>query len=236
MKILFDNIVLDSVLSSINASLNYSASNLQDQILYKRYQSSIDIDTITIAFSEDLDVSVFYYGLTNATSLVLRLYDSSDVLLHTETISSPNLVTDAVYFTSVFAASAEIDIVGSATGVYLGGVALGVSEEFPDPDGEWPEDFEDNSFVTTSPEGQSLQNYVEPLRIHNFRFTDLTRDRMNDIMDLYRLTGIGLPIWFDPFEDNHDFMMPLYAAFTRPIRSTKNGRRYNFSIAIKEAR
>ena len=75
MKILFDNYLIDSTLSAEFASLNYPVSNLQDNVLHKRYQCIQDSDTITITFSESLDVSCFYYAYTNATYLQLRLYN-----------------------------------------------------------------------------------------------------------------------------------------------------------------
>lgn len=234
MIVLFDNIVDDSVITSINASLNYPASNLQDSALRKRYQCSTDTDTIAIVFAETLEVSSFWYAFTSATAMELRLYNDSDGLLHTITISDP-INIDAYHFNGVDVDYAELDISG-AGGVYLGGIGLGVGIEFPDPDNEWEEPFTDNSSAVQSRAGQSKQDYVEPLRVHGWMFRDVVLDDANYYVDLYKATGIGLPIWIDPFENDHSFMEPVYAVMTQPIKKVKDGRNYRFNLNIKEAR
>lgn len=235
MKILFDNVVIGSTITSPYESLNYPADNLQDEILRRRYQSSRDIDTITIAFEDEADVSCFFWAFTNATQMILRLYNFSDELIFSQTIDDPDQLS-VIYFDRNYAASAEIDITGSTTGVYLGGVGLGEEVTFPDPDYEWPENYTDNSVLSSSKEGQTLQNYVEPLRVHQFNFSDLTRNEMNAIKELYESVGIGYQLWFDFFEDDHDFIGPMYGFFSEPIQPKKNGRRYNFTITVREAR
>lgn len=235
MRVVFDNIVLDSTLSSLNASLNYPVENLQDSILKKRYQSTLATDTITIDFSETLSVSSFFYAYTNATSLVLRLYVGSDSLVLTLNITDPENYIDAHHFTAVSADYAEIDIVGPAD-VYLGGIALDDSVEFPDPINAWQENYQDNSSVSENDDGNTLQDYIKPLKVNSWIFRNVTRYNTNFYKDLYELTGIGKIIWVDPFEDNHDFLEPLYCKMTAPLQPKKNGRRYNFELSIKEAR
>jgi len=235
VKVIFDNIVLDSTLSSLNASLNYPVENLQDSILKKRYQSVVTSDTITIDFSETLTVSSFWYVYTNATYLQLRLYVGSDSLVFTLTINNPESYIDAHYFSAVDADYAELDIIGPEN-VYLGVIALDDPVEFPDPENVWTEGYQDNSSVNENDDGNTLQDYIKPLKINNWKFRDVTRYDSNYYKDLYELTGIGKIIWVDAFEDNHDFLKPLYCKMTAPLQPTKNGRRYNFELNIKEAR
>ena len=234
MILLFEDKVANATFTSLNASLNYPAENLQNQILRKRYQSSIESDTITITFSGASTIKDFWYAFTNATSLELRLYSGLSVLLHTITISSPQAI-DAYHFTAVEASYAEIDIAGS-TGVYLGGVGLGSGVTYPDPLNAWEENYIDNSVVATSRAGQTLQDYVEPLKVNNWTFREIDRDDMNSFKTLYKNKGIGKPLWVDLFEGNHDFLEPIYASIGQPIVTTKNGRKYNFNINMREAR
>jgi hypothetical protein len=233
--LLFDNLVDSATLTSLNASLNYPVTNLQDPVLRKRYQSSTDSDTITITFDAVSSVQDFWYAWTNADSMELRLYDSGNVLLNTIVVSNPQDI-DAHHLTSaVSAAYAELDVYGYG-GVYVGGIGIGLGVDFPDPNNKWTEDYQDNSSVSQSTAGQSLQDYVEPLQVDAWVFRDIPRDEMNVYKELYKELGIGKPIWIDPFENDHSFREPIYASITQPFRAKKNGRVYNFNLNIKEAR
>ena len=235
MKVIFDNIVLDSTLSSLNASLNYPVTNLQDSVLKRRYQSVVSSDTITVDFSETLFVSSFFYAYTNATSIIIRLYIGSDSLVFTLTITDPESEIGAHYFTGVYADYAEIDIIGPEN-IYLGGIALSDPVEFPDPDYAWPENYQDNSSVSENSDGNTNQDYMKPLKIYNWTFKNVTRSDTNFYKELYELTGIGKIIWLDATERNHDFLEPLYCKMIAPLQPKKNGRRYNFQLNVKEAR
>ena len=235
MILLFNNIIDNATLTSLNASLNYPVENLQNISLRKRYQCSIDTDTITITFAEDSPVQDFWYAFTNADYLELRLYDQYAALLETITVNDPQDIGAFHLAASVDAAYAELDITGYG-GVYLGGIGLGVGIEFPDPDQAWEEPREDNSSVSHSRAGQSSQDYVRPLRVHDWEFLDITRNDINYYQDFYDDLGIGRPIWIDPFDRNHSFMQPIYAVMTQAFRALKDGRNYRFNLNIREAR
>jgi len=81
-----------------------------------------------------------------------------------------------------------------------------------------------------------LRDYVEPLRLHSWTFPEVTRDDINDWAEYFKDLGIGKPIYIDPFEDDHTFLKPLYAALTEPFAAKKVGRRYTFDLTVKEAR
>lgn len=236
MKILFDNYVIDSTISALYASLNYPVANLQDTVLRKRFQCSRASDTITITFAERLDVSSFYYAYTNATYLQLRLYRDYETLLYTLTIIDPVELCGAHHFTLVEDVEyAELDIIGPEN-VYLGGVGLGDSVTFPDPENTWKDKLQDNSASSENVYGSTWTDYIEPLRVHNWICRDVELEDAQYYIELYRLTGIGKPVFIDPFENNHDFMTPLYAKFTNPMDKQKNGRRWEINIDIKECR
>ena len=236
MKILFDNYIADSTLSALYASLNYPVTNLQDNVLRNRYQCTFNSDTITITFSDSMDVDCFFYAYTNATYLQLRLYRDYETLLFTLTINNPVDECGAHFFSLVQDVTyAELDIEGPEN-VYLGCIGIGDAEDFPDPEYSWKDTLQDNSASSENVYGSTWTDYVEPLRIHNWIIRNVETEDANYYIGLYKLTGIGKPLFIDPFENNHDFMEPLYAKFTVPINKQKNGRRWQLNIDIKECR
>lgn len=236
MKILFDNKVVGSTITSLNENANYPAENLSDEMLWKRYQAIRDTDTITILFDLSLSIDCFFYSYNNVSTMVVKFYDIYDTLLYTETISTV-YDSDAIYFTEVEDVSyIKIDVTTSYTNAYCGGMAFGLSEDFGNVFSVWEDIPIDNSIVNDSDSFQSLQNYTEPADGYNFSFYDLTNDEKLYFQDLYKSKGIGGKIWADPFEDNHDYMTPLYATIRSVIAPIKNGRRFNISLKIREAR
>jgi len=236
MKILFDNEILDSTITSTNDNANYPASNLIDLFLWTRYQAIGQTDTITIQLDVDIDASCFFYSYNNLTQMVIRFYDLYDNLLHTETISEV-YDEDAIYFTLVEDINyIQIDVTTDQINAYLGGAAFGIAEDFGDVFSVWDDEPQDNSIVTDSDSGQSTQNYNKPLMAYNFSFYDLTNNEKLYFQELYKETGIGGHVWADPFEDNHDYMVPMYATLRSTIAPVKNGRRFNISLRLREAR
>jgi hypothetical protein len=237
MKILWNNLLDDAELSSLNASLNYPVTNLQDSFLYVRTQSSIDVDTVTIMFDEDASISDFFWGYTNATKFVLRLYNYENELLYTETINDPDPQWGSVGFDIVEDVDhAELDIIGDEIGTYLGGIGIGIAYVMPDPLSEWDETPIDNSDWSRSPAGQTLQNYTRPLRREPRKFADVSHAIKEEIMALYYEVGTGAALWFDFTELDHDYKKPLYGIIANIINPQKNGRMWEFDIVAEEAR
>ena len=237
MKILWQGLMENATLSSLNASLNYPVNNLQNPFLHEKTQSSIDVDTITALFEQESSISDFFWGYTNATQLVLRLYNYEDELLHTEIINNPAQDWGAVEFDTVDDVYyAEVDVVGDSIGTYIGGMDWGIGYIMPDPLSEWDETPVDNTDYSESPSGQSLQNYIRPLRREPRAFMDVTHEIKEEIMALYYETGKGKCLWFDFTELAHDYKKPLYGKIIEEINPVKNGRRWDFTINIMEAR
>ena len=236
MRILFDNILLDATFSAGEASANYPVTNLAHQFLRKRYQhTASSYDTVTITLDSATDIDCFFAGYSNSTQLVVRFYDALDALLLTETLVVDS-GTNSFYKNQTYSVKKiEIDVYG-ASGTYLGGVGAGVCEVFPNPMSPWEEPFIDNSRVTSSDYGQTLNDQIEPIRRYAWMFRDSTRDGVNDLRDLYKLYPMGSRIWIDPFEDNHDYMEPFYGVVENTPFTPKNGRRFDMEWYFKEAR
>lgn len=236
MKILLDNKVIDSTITSNLQNENYPAQNLANQFLRKRYQAVGITDLITITFDLSISTTSFYYSYNNLSSMVVRFYDFYDLLLHTENITEV-FEEDAIYFTQVDDVSyMTIEVTTSFSDAYLGGVAVGIPTDFGNVFAAWEDDPLDNSVVTDSDSGQSLQNYEEPLSSYNFEFRDKTNAEKLTEQNLIKAKGKGGKIWADPFEDNHVYMVPFYGTIRSMIVPVKNGRRFDYTLRLREAR
>jgi len=235
MKILFENKALDATFSCLNQNVGYSVDNITHQFLKKRFQSTSNTDTITGILTTTESISCFFYGLTNAIEIVLKLYSAADILLHTEIITDINYI-DSIYFTSVEAKYFTIELTTTDTYVYLGGIGIGNCYTMPDIKSPWDELFEDNSIVSNSIDGQVLQNYFEPLKEFKFNIPNNLKETKDEIKEYFVTAGRGGKIWIDLFEDNHDFFMPMYAIILNSFNPKKNGIRYSFDLQIREAR
>jgi len=262
MKILFDNVLINGTYSADNASANYPADNLVHAFLHKRYQHLAKVyDTVEITLPSTERINCFFLGYSNVGKIIVRFYDASSSLLLTKTLYGEQNVryttegdrrettggdirvtqdafgdnSDAVHFSDIYVKKIEIDVYGGAGG-YLGGVAAGVSEDFGVPVSPWTEPYIDNSIVTSSLYGQTLQQQIDPLRSYTWMLRDLTRSEINYIREIYYKYGYGARIWIDPFESDHDFMKPFYGRLNAPPMITKNGRRYDIEWEFREAR
>jgi hypothetical protein len=265
MNVLFDNKILNATLSASNENANFPIDNLKSDFLRERFQSTDASDTITVTFDNVTSLDCLFWGYTNMTSMTVVLKDDLGNTIDTIYFSGGDVahyygydsgyygytdyyygyfdrlagetVYDPVswYFPTIEVKSIEIAI-EAVDNVYLGGLATGKVASIKEPLNDWDEDFEDLSIITESEAGQVQQLYNRPLRVYNWTIVNNTREEMNEILDLYKEYGIGHHIWVDPFEDNHEFMTPLYAVLTNSIAASKDGYLYSFNFDIKEAR
>lgn len=237
MKLLFDGLLENSTLSSQYPSSSYPLANLQDSFLTRRYQSSRDADVIQMIFEAQSDVDCFFWGYTNATQIVFELYDYDNVKLYEQTIDNPESGVDSIYFDTVEDASyALITIYYDSIGVYIGRCDCGPVSTFPDPLEDFNNNYSDATVSNKSPNGQTSFDRAEPLRTHNFEFKGIDPEWMQEIETEYVDFGIGRPLFIDPFDRNHAFMMPLFGTIQRPIGSDKNGVNREFILEVEESR
>lgn len=236
MKLLFDGLIGSSTLSSQYPSNSYPLSNLQDSFLTRRYQSSRDIDVVMMLFAAPSDVDCFFWGYTNAIQIVFSLYDYENALLYSQTIDNPYSGVDSIYFDTVEDASyALISLSYDSIGVFIGGCDCGPVYEFPDPLENFENGFSDATIWNKSPNGQTSFDRAEPLRAHTFEFKGIDLSWMQEIENKYINYGIGRPLFIDPFNQNHDFMMPIWATIQRPLGNKKNGVNRETILEIEES-
>lgn len=266
MKILFENQVLAADITTVNSSSNYPVDNLKSPFLRKRYQSASSEDTITINFGSEKPISSLFWGYANLDKMNVTFKNNEGDILDYIYFEGGNVghyygyPTDQYYgydavhygyydresnhdydqvigwhFPTMMVREVIIEIEGPP-GLYLGGLGIGESLLLPDPTAEWKESYLDRSFTSEAQGGQALQQYVEPMREHEWTIRGVNRADMNRFKNVYKKHGVGYHVWVDPFEENHDFMEPFYGVITKAWEPKKNGLEYDFIVGIREAR
>jgi hypothetical protein len=233
MKILFDNALASATLSSLYASPNYPAANLQHRFLKKRFQAIVGSDTIRMEWATAKTVNSVFVGYTNATAFVLRLYDAGAALLATHSFTSSDL---ASHFASVSGVrAAELDVSNALSSVYVGGIGIGEAYTMPDPRNDWNDGLLDNSLVSSSADGQVSANMIESLRSMPFNFFTVGREDFIAIRALVAPVNKGVPLWVDPFHLDHSKLLPIYS--TIEIGNiAKKDKLFEFTLNVTEAR
>lgn len=279
MKVLFQDLINDSTITSLNASANYPVGNIRSEFIRTRYQSTTSSDTITIILDETKDINCVGLAWINATKIIVTV--SSFATSYAETINDPLQDCNFIYFDTVqdaYKITIYIEKVLEETEATIfdceeteattfdceamGATVFDAEQYIPfNPDyygGIYPfigkvsfgecttmdnlgsagttEPMIDNTFVSNSPFGSVLQNYIEPLQGYALQFKDYTRDEYNNIQYLYKKVGVGKPLFIDITEDNHDFLVPIISQITITLSPVRNGRRYDFLLNILEAR
>jgi hypothetical protein len=249
MKILFDNLAELATISAPGESGNYPASNLANIFLRKRYQALTGSDTITFTFTSDQVIDSFFYGYNNKRlgdaavyAMTTTFRDSLGASLGVQTIAAcANF--GAIYFTTISAVrTVEVAISWAGAGAaYLGGIGFGQAYTMPETNllADWGDAVEDNSTVDTTEAGAVIRDYAEPLTLRPVNFAYVERDDYLVIKNYLATTGKGKPLWVDPFDEDHTFMLPLYAQIVDGMQNaTKDPERqyWSFSLVLKEAR
>ena len=246
MRILFDSLLSDASLSAGGTSLNYPLANLNHAFLKKKFQQIVDgssgmpdSDALTLTWNTDQVIDSIFVGYSNATLFTLKLYDSADTLLSTQTFTDAEM---GKVFTAVsdvrYAKLLMDDETGSsAMTVYLGGLGIGVSYVMPDPINDWSFGQVDNSIGTTTLDGQVLGQYIEPLKVHPFNFKTSSRATFFEVYGKIKTLGKYTPIFYAPFESAMATVPAMYAIIEGGFESpSKDDNIFSFSLTFSEAR
>lgn len=91
MRILFDNILKDAHLVSLTAEDAYPVRNLRSQFLRQIYRSSGSQDTIYLTFDNDQRIDSMFWGFTNASRLMIGLYDEGGSMIDVVYLEGQNV-------------------------------------------------------------------------------------------------------------------------------------------------
>lgn len=236
MKALFVNEIKQATITALAPNENYPASNLAHVFAKVKYKGVGYSDTITATLPDNVSASAFFYTYTNATSMTVRIYSGSSVLLETLTVDC-TYDSGAEYFTlHTDVRWIEIDIAAPVSeDVYLGGIALGIATTMPYPSSKFEIQLQDNAGKSDSSDGQVAHHYIKPLREYELNFTGVPRLTFHSIVELFEEVGSG-HIWVDITELNHAVYQPLYCTTGLTEGATKNDSAASFKLRLLEAR
>lgn len=248
MRILFNDILADCVVSATNTDSNFPVANLSHPFMRRRWQSLSNTDTITIEPTTFTSISGIYLGYTNAEKILLTVYgynqvgyngdvlgyDGDELAFNDQSSGIEYDMSSGVFHQDLFFSVVTVEVTAPVgEKVYLGKIALGDDYRIDPPESFWEESFDDKSIVSVSDGGQVLQEFVEPLRRLKFSIPTMDRDETRAFQAQYVQCGVGRPIFIDPETDN---LPILYCRFSSSISTSKNKRQYRTQMEFTEAR
>jgi len=236
MKALFVNEIKQATITALAPNENYPASNLAHVFAKVKYKGVGYSDTITATLPDNVSASAFFYTYTNATSMTVRIYSGSSVLLETLTVDC-TYDSGAEYFTlHTDVRWIEIDVAAPVSeDVYLGGIALGIATTMPYPSSKFDIQLQDNAGKSDSSDGQVAHHYIKPLLEYELNFTGVPRLTFHSIVELFEEVGSG-HIWVDITEDNHAVYKPLYCTTNLTEGPSRIDNGVSFKLKLLEAR
>lgn len=264
MKILFDNLIKDATIASVNAAPNYPARNLQDGFLRRRYQVEGTSDSLSVQFDGNISINCIYMGfIGNISDIAVTMYSGGqalDLTFDSIHIAEENVIriydTDVIAMFAGGAADYFDDYSGlefvsrhfnTITGVdeirisyngtdpfYVGGLSAGLCVDIPPAIVQWEDSYQDNSIVTASPYGQTLTQYIEPLKQFVFTFEFVDYNRFIELKEIFREAG-QVPCWVTFFEDSESDYPPGYYVVQMQGQQ-RNRYTYTFTLIFTEAR
>lgn len=231
MRILFANDLYDATLSADSENANYPVTNLQNDSLKKIFKAEAASVVITATLAEVEALNCVYIGYTNASAAVAALYDESDVLLKSVTLSPTRgglsfaSTSDVSYLTLTLAGSADI---------YLGGFGFGLNYSMPDPNNDLILKPIDNTTINYSNDGQLYQNHVDILHEIDATYSFQYIDTFNEI--LAKWEALRHPVWVEPYEENIGMINPMWCKITMDDSPTQTWGWYAWAHNYREVR
>jgi hypothetical protein len=231
MRILFNNLLYNSTISADTVNANYPLSNLKSDHLKKIYQATTTSAVITITLGAVSQVNSCYIGYHNASSAVLALYNSSDVLLRTVSLNVNR--GGGIFTTTQNVSYAKLTLAGSNT-IYLGTIGIGYAYKMPDPNNDIVLKPIDNSDREYSTDGQLYINRADILHQIDATYSFEDIDTYNEILALWE--DLQHPAWVDPYEENTGSINPMFCDITMDDSPTQTWGWYVWSHNYREVR
>lgn len=109
MRILFSDKARGAVISSLNESLAYPASNLADVFLSRPFLSTLDSDTITLDAGEDVSIDSIYLAYCNAAFVAVQILNSEGAEVYSATVNVKRPI-ETLYFTAVSGQTVKLTV------------------------------------------------------------------------------------------------------------------------------
>lgn len=239
MRVLFENKVERSTVSSNNGSLNYPGSGIWHPFLKKKFKGQSSDDVLTIDLQEVSNLNCFFMGWHNVTSGSVVFFDSGLSPIGSAIDLAGALDLFVTYFDTIAVKRIVVTVHNSSGNqVYIGGIGSGVYVQMPiNMTSGFERAISDDTQIDESPGGQTSRNKAASLRIRSFTFPAMDATERDRVDVPVVALGIGKPIYVDIFEGDRSADAPFYAKVTEPRRITNPAAgRYDMSITFKEAR
>lgn len=247
MRILYDNKIIDAVLSAINVNPNFPAANIQDTRLAKFFKASIDgtVRIIIDGLITATDIAILGHNLPEGTITRIEANNTdewstpafSQSLTWRSNIIHGNFNSKTYPFWSVF-----IDDFGSGAEDFakVGSLFLGTGITLPGmkPNQSIPYATTSRSSIGFSGQAYGDQGY----RFREFKvnFNGMTNDQKSAIQTMFDMVENTKPVVLLIWESDLDFEPPMYCIIDekdlgwKKISSNRYGRVWNLDLKLQE--
>jgi len=225
-----DTITLEWTVDQITNCIFWGYTNLSSMLV--KFLDSED-NIVELVYFSDGNVG-HYYGYPDDNYYG---YNADDYYGYYDRLSEHVYDPVSWFFSSdITFRKIEITLTNSdSENIYLGGLAFGVADTFPDPKEDFSPGLSDKSIASIADAGQTQSMYYEPMRTYSLNF-NLTHAEMLIMRAWYISLGKGVILWVDISEKNHDFFSPVYSSLMSLSDFKKSGDRYTSTLKTQEAR
>lgn len=215
MILAYDNLLKTATLSATSEDANYPLENLYHTWKRKIFKSVTDVltTTITADFDGDETVDSFFINYHNCTAIEVRLYDVSDTLLDTWTVTN-----DREHTTVSSVRSVQIELTAPVT-IYAGSIFVGSSLQYEkQADQDLP--LNSTDVQTFSSDYQVAGREGSVIRSGSITIPMLSATERAELEDAYYECGLVTPFFLDLWESSPTSFDILYGVFTSSLSVT----------------
>lgn len=241
MRILSTNLLESATVTATNENASKPVENLWDKWRDLPFASTSTSSVITSEWSADQDVNSVGFASSKGTAptgISVALYDSTDTLLATWTLSV-TYSQDVEYFTKLTTVRKAVVTLTGASGFELGVLSIGAYDEINRKAPGQGLDTGLPSVTSLSRGGQVSGRIGTPLKAFSVSLVGLSNSERNVVQSIYDQRQGLLPWFLDIWQSSHDVQVPLYVVFAGVLSVSKTsdyGTLFDVSFDVQEVR
>jgi len=241
-----------TVITSINETPGYPASNLASDFLNEQYISIFPHDVITIDLGADTELNCVFLAYLNAAVFDIEIRNNASSVVYTQASYSNSRPVLPIYLGSIvtgryieISADASLGLASFIDtdvdmGLYLKMKGLGSGVYFETEDGGPLNGHDLSIFSETtslrSKTGQIISTQFPFLAARKWDFGAQTYAMVQIFLTNLKLLGLQNPTYMDFFPDTLEYDDPIYCAITKVTGPKRSGVEFTYSFEIQEAR
>ena len=241
MRILANNLLETATVTATNENASKPVDNLWNKWRDLPFASTSTSSVITAEW--DADITVNCVGFADAqstapTGISVALYNSSDVLLATWTLSVL-YNHDVEYFTQQTTVRKAVITLTGASEFELGVLSIGAYTEINRKAPSQNLGTALPSSMVSSRGGQLSGRLGTPLKSFGISLLGLSFSEKNVLQSVYDVKQGLLPWFLDIWQSSHDVQVPLFVAFAGDLTVSKTadyGALFDVSFDVREVR